>query len=436
MRPPFAGLACEDAKALVTGGDQIQRPLEAHVIDLFTCFVGGLLHQDPHEVVCDDHHRESFVRHVGCPHGEKLHAQRGFDVTEFKFDLPASGIEIGHFRSLVFLSVEQIGDHYHHLLFFRPVLIAEFYIAQCDFIREFVPLCVGQFTSSGAALGFLPHDQTFGGADFLASSPIKFAVPGLMETHENVCFLLSCGSCDEFVGAICSVGEQKITFFDMLQEPRGGAGIVLARIGGYEAFPSTVAEIDHAVDAHDREAAALLLTRRLRVALLVGLGIHELHRTAVDGLERELVPLVHGSDPLFQCDGDPVCDLSKEVLAEVFPSHAITRRASSRRGETAGLIPPLDEPHSFAAGGIGLEDLSQPCPKYRNVAKAALTLGRIDSFQEVGLQNRLKEKGVAADRATEHTLKLSAKRRLNSTRGCGKNGKRKAGQEWLFIHTF
>ena len=123
-------------------------------------------------------------------------------------------------------------------------------------------------------------------------------MPGLVEAHENVCFTFLCGPCNEFVGAICTVGEQEVAFFDMLQEVRCSAGIVPTRIAGHESFPSTMAEVDHAVDAHDGKAATLLLTRGLRVGFLIGLGVHELHRTAVDGLERESVPSIHRTNAL------------------------------------------------------------------------------------------------------------------------------------------
>ena len=90
-------------------------------------------------------------------------------------------------------------------------------------------------------------------------------------------------------------------------------------------------------------------------------------------------------------------DLLKEVLVQVHPRHAITRSSPGGRGETASLIPRLDESECFAAGGIPFEDLRQPCPKNRDVPETALALRRVDTFQKVWGQDRFKEKGVAAD---------------------------------------
>ena len=241
---------------------------------------------------------------------------------------------------------------------------------------------------------------------------------------------------NEFVGAIGAVGEQKILCFDMLEKAWRDADIVPARIAGHKAFPTTMAEVDHAVDAHDGKAAALLLTGGLGEEILIGLGIHELHRTAVDGLEGKAVPLVDGTDALSHPVGDPVGNLSKEVLAELHPGHAIAGGASAGHGESAGLIPRLDQAQSFAAGGVRFKDLSQPCPKYREVAKAALASGWIDGLEEARCKDRFKEKGVAADRISDDTFTLRTKCSLNLTSRSGKNAQRKAGQEWFFFHTF
>ena len=95
VTPPLSRLVSEHAEALMAGGDQIQRYFEAHVGNEFTGLVGGLLHRNPHEIVGDDHHLKGFVRHVRRPHREELHAQGGFHIAEFEFDLPTPGVEIG-----------------------------------------------------------------------------------------------------------------------------------------------------------------------------------------------------------------------------------------------------------------------------------------------------------------------------------------------------
>ena len=65
-----------------------------------------------------------------------------------------------------------------------------------------------------------------------------------------------------------------------------------------------MAEVDHAVDRHDGEAAALILTRWLGIGLLICLGVHELDRASVNSLEGQAMPEILGPDTLGQCGGD------------------------------------------------------------------------------------------------------------------------------------
>jgi len=205
---------------------------------------------------------------------------------------------------------------------------------------------------------------------------------------------------------------------------------------GLNMLPAAVSEVEQPDDAHVGEAATLLLARRLGIGRLVLGRVHELDGTAVDGLEVESVPCVPSGDAGAEVAADPAVYVLEEVHVHPPPRLAVARCVRGRNRKPAGRRPALDVPDSFLAGGVGFEDLCEPCPEDGQMAEAALARCGVDGGEEIRRQDIGEKDGITAEGTACDDGRSVADSGLQSAPCGGKNGERKVGQERLFFHTF
>ena len=305
----------DSAKSFVTAGQGVLGGTDAHFVDLFPCFVRGFLHGGAQQVVGNDHHFERLVRHVGSLDGEVFHAEGGLEIAEFDLDLPAFHVEVGDFFGGVFHGIQKVGDDDKGGFFSSPVFVAHLDIAQGEFVGKVLPLSVGEFAGFWFSGGLLPGDEALDGADFFSSAPVEFTMPGLVKTHHNVAFALGGDPRDVFIGAEGAVAEVDVALVDVFEQARGHPSVVFLEAAGFESFDSSMAEIDHADDAHDGEATADFLAGVLGVDRLVRRGVHQGDAGAVDGFENMSAPEVTRLGAPFEDLPDlPVEPVEKAVL--------------------------------------------------------------------------------------------------------------------------
>lgn len=159
------------AEAFVTGYHQIEHTFEAEVPDGLLALRRGPLHEAADEVEGDDAHPKGLVRHVRAFYLEALHAEGGFEVAQFQFDVPAPGVEVRQFDAAVLFRIGQGGDDDELALLSGPVLVAEFDEAQFEGGGLGVPLFVYQ-VAAARLLGAVLGDESFIGGKPFAFPPV------------------------------------------------------------------------------------------------------------------------------------------------------------------------------------------------------------------------------------------------------------------------
>ena len=215
---------------------------------------------------------------------------------------------------------------------------------------------------------------------------------------------------------------------DVLEKPGSDPGVMLSTRKCFKAFPSSVAEIDHANDAHDGVTTSFPLSGGLRVALLVLHGIKKLQRASINGLERQSAPLVALNHPGIQGGGGLVGYGLQEAHRHSGASISVGGGIAGGLGQSLGDVPGLHHAHGPGAGGIEFKDLAEPGPEGWNGSVMALPLGLIDLTEKIALENGLKKQSVATEGITDELFSGSLNRGLNFSLGGGKYGRRKAGQ--------
>lgn len=394
----------------------------------------GLLHDATDEVEGDEAHHDGLVREVRAFDREAFHAERAFQVAQFQFDVPAPDVEPGQLQGIVPDGIGQGGDKDQLRLVSRTVLVVELDEAQRERGRQTLPFLAGCGAARRARRP-LPGDETVAGTEALAVRPVQRLVPGLVEAHQGMAPLPQATG-QKLVGTEGPVGEQQVAFPEKRDEPGRRGAVVPAPAPGLEMLPTAMAEVEKTYDAHRRKTAAGLLAGRLGVGQLVGRGVHELHRAAVDGFQIEPVPaVVGGLDAGPERVHNAPVDGMQERQAEAAAGLAIA--GSVRRGDRqpAGPAPALDEADGLLARGVGFEDLGEPGPEHRHMAEVALALGGVDGCEEITREELREEDRVAAQRAPGEERPRLANGSLQASPRGGKNGERKAGQERLFGHT-
>ena len=272
------------------------------------------------------------MRHLRGFDGEVFHTEGGFEITEFHFDLPALHVEVGHFSGGIFHGVQEVGDDDEGGFFSGPVFVTHLDVAQGHLIGKLRPLFVGEFAGLWLFDGLFPGHEAFDGADFFSSAPVEFAMPGLVEAHDDVAFFPGGDSRDIFVGAEGAVAKDDVAFIDVFEQARGHPGVVLLEAACFKSFDASVAEVDHADDAHDGEAAADFLAAVLGVFFLVLQRVHEGDAGAVDGFELVPAPGIPGLDSLFEGRFDLTVDAVEKAVFDAFSGLAVCAGVASRDG--------------------------------------------------------------------------------------------------------
>ena len=211
---------------------------------------------------------------------------------------------------------------------------------------------------------------------------------------------------------------------------------MLAEATGLEAFDSSVAEVDHADDAHDGEAAAFFLAGMLGVGFLIFGGVHEGDFGSVDGFELVAAPEILGLDAGVEGLFDLLINLNEEGVFDPLSGAAVSAGVASGDWEVKDPAPRLNEAEAFGAAGVGFQELGQPCPEDGEVSKAALARGGVNFCKEGAGENVLENEGVSAKGVSDKALTNGLNRGLRTAFGSGKYGVRKAGEDGLFGHTF
>ena len=168
---------------------------------------------------------------------------------------------------------------------------------------------------------------------------------------------------------------------------------------------------------------------------MVLVGVHQVDRAAIHRHQGESAPLVFRTDPAGKLFADALVDGLDEGEAQAAAGLAVTGCVRGGNRQIAAVAPALDQSDGLLTGGVGFKDLGEPCPEYRQMAEAALTLGRINGTEEIAGQEILEKNGVSAQRAAGNDRGGVPDRGLQPPLGSGKNGERKVGQERLFGHT-
>ncbi len=121
----LAAAAGMGAEALMARDNVIDDALETQMPHGIAVLGGGTLHEAADQVEGDHAHPKGLVRHLGTFHGEVLHAEGGFEVAQFEFDVPPPGIQIGKLDAAMLLGIEQGGDDNQLALPAVPVPMAE-----------------------------------------------------------------------------------------------------------------------------------------------------------------------------------------------------------------------------------------------------------------------------------------------------------------------
>lgn len=158
-------------------------------------------------------------------------------------------------------------------------------------------------------------------------------------------------------------------------------------------------------------------------------------RVGSDRHQGESAPLVFRIDPAGKLSADALVDGLDEGQAHAAAGLAVAGGVGGGNRQIAAVAPALDQSDSLLTGGVGFKDLGEPCPEYRQMAEAALTLGRINGTEEIAGQEIFEKNGVSAQRAADNDRGGMPDRGLQPPFGGGKNGERKVGQERLFGHT-
>jgi len=364
-------------------GENTADSFHAHLVNSLPGSPGGFLHGASQQIVGNHHHGQCFVGHPGGLNIKFFHLQGGLDVAKFYFNLPPLHVEVGHLFSRIFPGVEEVGHYDQGCFFASPILIPQLDVSQGDALRQGIPLVFAEPTASGLSCWFLPGDKPLNGADFFATTPVQFAMPRLVQSHEDMASALVDDAHDEFVGAEGTVAEQEVAPVDVCEEFGSHAGIVFGGAAGLESFDPAVAEVDHANESHDRKSAAFLLAFMLGVFQLVGFGIHEGDGGAVDGFEGVAAPEVPWLDSSFEDPADLLVDAVEKTVAEAGTCPAIGACVFAGSGKFEGARPGFDKADGGGAAGISFKDLSNPSPEDGDRSKVPVTSVRLVTLEKI-----------------------------------------------------
>lgn len=422
----FERCASQYAEGALRGEHKIEDTLEAQLPGGQARFGGRLLHDGAQEVEGDHHHEHALFSHCRGTHLKELQAERGLQVAQLELNLPTPGIEFGQRQVFVFIGIQQRGcqDEIAQL----PGAVFKAHLNETHFHRlgQGVPLRLAEVAGLWELVRLAPRDPPGKAAELPAPAPVELPVPGVMQAHEHVAASLS-DLRYQLVRTEGAIPQEQVAFTHMIDQPVGHAGLVLAEVGALDGFPAVVTEVEQAGDAHDREAAARLLGGRLRIGLLVGFRVHQLERTAVDGLQLEAPPEVFFSPSAPQRVEHAPVDVLEEIFAHPAASLTVAAGVALRHGQAGFLVPALQEPQGLQAGSIAFQNLGEPGPEDRHVTEAALAFGGIDGGQELRGQDFAEEHGVAAQGIPDHAGPEPSGADLQAALGGGNNGGRKVG---------
>ena len=123
-----------------------------------------------------------------------------------------------------------------------------------------------------------------------------------------------------------------------------GDGGIVGRVGALdEAFPAAVGVVEHAHDAHDGEAATGLLGAGLGIFKLVGCGVIEFERAAVDGFDDVSLIGILRADAGVEMGVDLGLDGMQEFDFQSSAALAVTAGILAGTGQPGLVTPALDQ---------------------------------------------------------------------------------------------
>ena len=191
--------------------------------------------------------------------------------------------------------------------------------------------------------------------------------------------------------AVRPVAQQDVAGLEAFPQPVEQPQVVAVQVAHHHVQQRPAGQREEHHQLHHRETAPAFLPRGLRIVLLVGGGVGQLHRTAIHHLHRAALKLRAGTGPLFGRARRGRQHRGQTLQGEALPGLDVSGGAFVHRAPAVQAGQRLHLADDFAAGGVALEHL--PEETLAGQAQGVETLAAVGALVGAGKEVAGKEIG-------------------------------------------